>query len=118
MRKAKIKRTKKGSGAKTQAKMEMKTGRRRARPKGAKKNAAKTHREGHYSMLELGKGGHSKHKKSKSTPDTKVTLKTYMRPRMVETARMSTESTVLLYRISKCLGRPVQNEHCQDFAQS
>ena len=102
MRKAKTtkaKSTKKAIGAKGAskfAKTSGKTGLRRVRLKGNKQSSAKKRRDLQSSAYPLGGGG------LKSTPEAKLGHgKTYMSVRMSDTARVSSDSMIKLYRISQ-----------------
>ena len=73
-----------------------KTGQQRMRLKGNKQSAAKKRRDLQLSAFPLGGGSRS------SKPERKMAHgETYMSVRMSETSRMSSETTLMLYRISK-----------------
>ena len=95
--------TKKTKNAKMSGKLKAggKTGLRRVRLKGAKKSAARTHRDEHFSMVTLGGkrvgriGLQSDKQETKPAPDS------YLHLRLSQIARISSDSTILLYRISQ-----------------
>ena len=96
----KVKKTKtkvKGKATKSRTtKASGKTGQQRIRLKGNKQSAAKQRRDLQLSAFPLGGGSRS------NKPGTKLALgETYMSIGMSETARMSSETMLTLYRISK-----------------
>ena len=78
-----------------------KTGLHRVRLKSAKKSAARTHREGHFSMVTLGGKRVSRIGLQSNKQETKPAPDSYLHLHLSQIARISPESTVLLYRISQ-----------------
>ena len=89
--------------AKTSGKLKAggKTGLHRVRLKGAKKSAARTHRDEHFSMVTLGGKSVNRIGLQSNKQETGPAPDSYMNLHLSQIARISPESTVLLYRISQ-----------------